>query len=234
MRCLSCHERFFPMPSWESVLLLKEEEPLCQMCAEQLVALGGEGCCSTCSRHIHTHYQREGVCLDCWRWEQQEYTKGLLTMNRSLYEYNSFLKEWLAVYKFRGDAIVASYFAKLLSVMYHHFFQGDLVVPVPLSEKRLKARGFNQASLIMEGWAEDHDVLARVEGEKQSKKSRKQRISQVTDQPFRMNEQGIELVRGRSIVLVDDIYTTGTTVRQVARLLKEAGAQKVSSMTVGR
>ncbi|MFA9458548.1 ComF family protein [Halalkalibacter sp. AB-rgal2] len=234
MRCLSCHECFFSLPSWESVLLLREEEPLCPMCAEQLVTLGGEGCCSTCSRHMNIQYQKDGVCLDCWRWEQQEYTKGMLAINRSLYEYNAFLKEWLAVYKFRGDAIVASYFAKQLSVMYRHFFQGDLVIPVPLSEKRLRARGFNQASLLMEGWAEDYDVLARVEGEKQSKKNRKQRISQVADQPFRLNEHGIELVRGRSIVLVDDIYTTGTTVRQVARLLREVGARKVSSMTVAR
>ncbi|WP_062050265.1 ComF family protein [Bacillus sp. JCM 19034] len=173
MRCLCCHQTFYSLPSWANVLFLQDEEHVCSECEQQLLPLDEKDQCVSCSRslsRLRSEFRKGKQCLDCWRWEQAGETKGLLEKNVSLYEYNPFIKEWLTVYKFRGDAIVATYFSKKLLAVYRKHYFGHLVIPIPLSAERLMARGFNQAQLLIENWRNSADVLSRIEGEKQSKK----------------------------------------------------------------
>ena len=76
-------------------------------------------------------------------------------------------------------------------------------------------------------------TLGRIDREKQSKKSRNDRILLVQDSPFYVEEIAEKDLLNK-VVLIDDIYTTGTTVRQAAKTLKKAGAQTVASLTVAR
>ena len=66
--------------------------------------------------------------------------------------------------------------------------------------------------------------------EKQSKKSRSERIH--IPQVFQINPQ-VEII-GKHILLIDDIYTTGSTLRHAAKLLKESGAERIQSLTLAR
>jgi competence protein ComFC len=234
MRCLACHTTFFEQPNWRKLLQLEPPSKLCRLCESQLVLISGKRCRS-CSRSLDAltpAFKKENQCLDCWRWEKRNETARLLERNLSLYEYNAFLKEWFATFKFRGDAVVASFFAETLARLYQREFRGYLPVALPLSQERLVARGFNQSSLLMQGWAEDHAILQRIAGEKQSKKNRKQRIRQIGHNAFLL-KKGAN-VTDQNILLVDDVYTTGTTLRQAARVLLEHGANKVASITVAR
>ncbi|MBP3950044.1 ComF family protein [Bacillus suaedae] len=236
-RCLVCHESFFEAPSWSKILLLKNPERICGQCEAKLSPLIRTDCCVLCSRSlidVHEDYKKEDRCLDCLRWESRADTNGLLERNRSLYEYNSFLKEWLTTFKFRGDAAAAIFFSEKLASVYNQEFMGYLPVAIPLSEERLLTRGFNQSALMMEGWAVDHPILSRTSGEKQSKKNRKERLRQVNVNPFTLNADKLNLIKAEKILLIDDIYTTGTTIRQAARTLREAGVEKVASLTVAR
>lgn len=107
----------------------------------------------------------------------------------------------------------------------------QLFVPIPLSDERLYERGFNQAEalLAVAGLSPTY-VLQRIHTEKQSKKSRTDRIH--IPQVFELTDQC--LVKDQMIVLIDDIYTTGSTLRHAAKLLKEAGASSVQSFTLAR
>lgn len=230
-RCLNCHQLLNEQTSWRKLFMLDPPPLLCESCEQKLVKIEGKRCAG-CSRPIER--DREGRCYDCERWQKDAQTRGLLERNLSLFQYNDFLKEWLATYKFRGDAACAIYFSRELASLYKKEFTDYLPVEIPLSKERLLSRRFNQSALLLQGWAEEQDVLHRKMGEKQSKRNRRARIAQIENDPFLINEAHIERIEGKKIVLVDDIYTTGTTVRQAARILKKHGATIVASMTIAR
>jgi len=111
-------------------------------------------------------------------------------------------------------------------------FSYDLLVPIPLSDERLYERGFNQAeSLALEAGAEPINLLKRVHSEKQSKKSRNERIR--LPQVFQLSETAPPF-QNKQILLIDDVYTTGSTLRQAAIILRQAGAKSVQSLTLAR
>ncbi|CAM3979992.1 ComF family protein [Mesobacillus zeae] len=229
-RCLICHGEIEAEISWRSIFLNRtKEEAVCRKCESMLLPIEGEKC-TVCGRELDLSFCEGSLCLDCIRWEKDESWRGCLEKNISLYHYNDFMKEVIARFKFRGDYCLASVFAgKLRSVL--KGIPGDYIVPIPLSAERLYERGFNQSeALIVGAGLKPVPLLARIHSEKQSKKTRRDRIH--LPQVFRLESQ--EKLTGKNIVLVDDIYTTGSTLRHAARILKEAGADKVSSLTIAR
>lgn len=120
----------------------------------------------------------------------------------------------------------------------------DIVIPVPVSPRRMEQRGYNQAALIAARFSEksgipmDDRVIVR-EDRKMAMKDldAMQRRLNVRD-AFLLTEHGKEMLdgSGKRIVVVDDIYTTGATVDECARVLKSSGASKVDvlSFAAGR
>src|SRR5699024_8558022 len=88
------------------------------------------------------------------------------------------------------------------------------IVPIPLSKTRLSERAFNQAALIASLIGEiDETLLSRIDNQKQSKKTKQERINTINN--FKVNKK----VSGK-ILLVDNIYTTDTTIRQIKKFYK--------------
>ncbi|MGX9806672.1 ComF family protein [Exiguobacterium acetylicum] len=103
------------------------------------------------------------------------------------------------------------------------------IVPIPLSRDRLSERKFNQAEEIAKQMNGKVTLaLKRDEGTPQSKKSREERLKR--SNPFHVTKE----VAGKNILLVDDVYTTGVTLRQAMVRLKEAGASEISAVTLFR
>lgn len=232
-RCLYCENPCVPETSWTSLFTFKSRQSyLCQHCLNQLESIQGEVCIKCCRilHYLPASYVQQDVCLDCIRWEKEKNWRGVLQRNVSLYVYNAFLKEVLARFKFRGDYILAKAFSPAIQkVLYRTPY--DLLVPIPLSSERIAERGFNQAkALADEASLQMTEVLTRIHTEKQSKKKRFERIHDV--QIFHVSEQA--KVDGKVILLIDDIYTTGATLHQAAKALKDAGAKKVASFTLAR
>ena len=110
-------------------------------------------------------------------------------------------------------------------------FTGDLVIPVPLHRSRERIRGFNQAELIASrlGLPVAPRLLHR----------RKNTPSQtgLTRNERKRNLAGAFEARGLvkgTLIVVDDVYTTGSTMNEIARTLKRAGAERVEVLTVAR
>jgi competence protein ComFC len=228
--CLNCSTQVEEVWSWRG-LFYREPQFLCQECEKQLEKIEGERCrgCSRSLEALPTTLVKEDICLDCHRWELDPEWQGVLHKNVSLYHYNDFLKEYLARYKYRGDHALAKAFSHTIK-SYLTKIEYDLIIPIPLSDERLYERGFNQSTaLLEESEVRPSHILTRLHSEKQSKKKRAERLRQ--EQVFQLVECD---VKGKSILLFDDIYTTGTTLRQAAKLLKEAEADKVSSLTLAR
>ncbi|MFC3041295.1 ComF family protein [Virgibacillus xinjiangensis] len=155
-----------------------------------------------------------------------------MAWNHSIFTYNSTMQEMIAAWKYRGDYQIGYIFKQAMIASYKKRFasmkKGLVVVPVPLSKERLQERGFNQAQQLADILPRENiAVLERHHGEKQSKKSRAERI--MTENPF-------ELLYplNTAAVLVDDIYTTGRTLRHAADLLKRHGCPEVYGLTLSR
>jgi ComF family protein len=111
----------------------------------------------------------------------------------------------------------------------------EMLVPVPLHTRRLKERGFNQALLLARAFPEmplAREALVRVRHTiPQSGLNPKERRENV-HQAFMVPRP--EEVKGKNILLLDDIFTTGATVKECALVLLKAGAQEVNVLTVAR
>ncbi len=113
----------------------------------------------------------------------------------------------------------------------------DAILPVPLHPSRERERGFNQAYILAKLLSRRHGVpvlkglLRRIRPTPPQAGKRRERIRNVRG-AFRVHHP--EQIRGRSILLVDDVYTTGATVNECARVLMKAGARGVWVYTLAR
>ncbi len=107
----------------------------------------------------------------------------------------------------------------------------DFAVPVPLHQERLKERGFNQTEKIFGDWLARKNlslknILVRTHATPKLFSLGKAEREKILSGAFAAAE-GVDL-RGQSVLIVDDIFTTGTTCKECAKVLKDLGAEKVS------
>jgi len=223
--CLLCDDEIVVETSWLNIFLPSKHKKICTECEEKLLFIPEERC-GICSRAYN-----DRVCKDCQRWKKHFNNKDPLTYNVSLFQYNDFFQETIANWKYRGDYIIIEAFSELFLKHFQKSFSNidhPLIVSIPLSEERAKERGFNQASQLASFLpGEKCNLFLRISSEKQAKKSRTERI--YGENPFKL----IKKVNS-PVILVDDIYTTGSTLRQAAALLKENNCPKVYSYTLIR
>jgi len=121
----------------------------------------------------------------------------------------------------------------------------DIIIPVPLHRKRLKFRGFNQSELLARELASlltpgidlplESDVLLRIRATTPQIKtgSREERLHNLRD-AFAIHENKVHHVAGKSVWLIDDVATTGTTLSECANTLKKNGARSVFGIVLAR
>lgn len=117
-------------------------------------------------------------------------------------------------------------------------FLCDYVIPVPLHHTRRRERGYNQTEMIAKGFCRVTGLpvagkfLKRVRGgASQTTRSRKERADSIRNS-FAVPERKISALKGKSVLLIDDVFTTGATLSECCRILKSAGAAKVYAATV--
>jgi competence protein ComFC len=230
--CLICHKEIDAEIGWKELFLRTEEKVICRECDESFEELKG-ALCKICGRRLlglDSQFIKGDSCYDCVRWEKDPEWEGVLKRNISLYAYNDFLQGLIARYKFRGDYILADVFKQKIKRNINTL-NPDLIIPIPLSPERLYERGFNQAeALITSAGQTPSHLLTRNHTEKQSKKSREERIH--LSEIFQISSSAT--FEAKNILLIDDIYTTGSTLRHAALPLKQAGAANIMSLTLAR
>jgi competence protein ComFC len=148
------------------------------------------------------------------------------------------LRKALHHLKYRRDLALGD---SLSGALIHYFVDlkwgVDLIVPVPLGKERLKERGYNQAALLARPIALSQNIRYSSKALLRVKDIRSQVGLNITQR--RQNVSGAfwanpEFVRGRSVLIVDDVTTTGATVDACAEAVKEAGATDIFAMTLAR
>lgn len=201
---------------------------LCEQCKSKFTSIKDEFICIGCSKSVENN---ETLCSDCRQWQLLYPTYEF--HHEALFKYDEVMHEWFLRYKFIGDYQLAYSFAPEIYQKFRR--KKEIIVPIPLSEKRLEERGFNQVSAILDmSHIKYEQVLIKnsQDAVPQSKKNKKERMN--LQQPFGLNQDWKEKVDGKSFILVDDIYTTGRTLYHAADCLFENGAKKVSTFSLAR
>jgi len=190
---------------WSSLIRL--EPPFCVKCGEPAPAI--EGLCGLCIKDEHAF----------------DFARSALIFTRTLREIIHHLKysDRVSLTKPLGDI--------LKECMEREPFTGNLIIPVPLHPSRERERGFNQAELLATrlGRPVATRLLRRRKNtQSQTGLSRNQRKRNLAAAFETRGE-----VKG-TVIVVDDVYTTGSTMDEIARTLKRAGAERVEVLTVAR
>ncbi|SPP63312.1 ComF family protein [Nitrospira lenta] len=156
----------------------------------------------------------------------------------TLYPYLPPLQDAICLFKYRGKVSLAKPLGQLLINALPAALDADLVIPVPLHPTRLREREFNQ-SLLLADQVATHlhlplsftNLVRSVPSEPQSTLSRKERMKNLR-RAFIIRRP--ELVAQKRILLIDDVFTTGTTVNECAKVLRKAGADAIFVLTLAR
>jgi ComF family protein len=220
--CLACEKPLGPTPELlfcpdclEGIHCVTS--PLCPCCGRvYLVAAGGDHHC--------------GACLS---------TPLHFSQARAIFLYEEPVKEVIHRFKYQGKTACLPTFARFAKNLPQmaEMEGADWIIPVPLHPSRLRERGFNQALLLARAFfPKDHriasDILIRTRPtEPQTNFNGTARRANLKNafavvKPLRL--------AGKKILLVDDVFTTGTTVNECARVLKKSGAAEVMVLTLAR
>ncbi len=144
--------------------------------------------------------------------------------------------------KYREMRSIGVMFGKILGekILTHRKFHYDLIVPVPLHISKQRERIYNQSCFVAKGISEvtgipaEEKILMRSRYTKsQTKLDHIERELNIKN-AFYINENKKKLIPGKNIILVDDVITTGSTIVECAKVLKECGAKKIMTASIAR
>lgn len=202
------------------------------------------------------------LCLKCFKTIklQERRTKTFNLKRENLKEIfiagdyeDKLLAKLITAFKYEGLKDIGSYLGKFLNFFWDgkikiirlknkelaSVLENSLIIPLALTKARKKERGFNQAEILAKILAREFSYqlflgLKRKGRKKhQAKLNEKQRLKNVSGQFF-VPEKERAFLLGRDIILIDDVITTGATLNEAAKILKEAGAKEVFSLVLAK
>jgi len=213
--------------------------PVCQECLDSIEPIRTPQCVQCGERLLPAQLlMGDGRCQGCREFEP-EFDRAV-----SYGEYAGALRGLIHLLKYDKVLPAAPILGSLLAEGIMQLAPGTddagpLLVPVPLHASKRGERGFNQAELIVrsaaKGLPRQMEIAAVLKRQRPTHSqvglTREERVANMRD-AFRVTEP--KRVKGRTVIVVDDVMTTGTTVSECARVLKKAGAERVWAATVAR
>ena len=214
--------------------------PRCPVCGE----ISSDGICPVCTKKLF--FVKEHYCMKCGKpleAAEAEYCRdcsahpGAFDQGRGIFLYDDRMRYSIMKYKYFGCQEYSRFYGKALYIYGKDLlalWKPQIIIPVPLHRRKQRIRGFNQAELLAKelsryaGIPVDTAILKKCHATRSQKKldaaERKknlQKAFQVVGNPA-----------GMRILLIDDVYTTGSTMDVLAKLLLEKGASHVYFLTL--
>jgi ComF family protein len=234
--------------AYDSLLTLAYPQA-CQICEQSVENLSDGVACRACWKKTRIFSGAETLCGKCGRFSQAKPTNFQTfchECNEQFYDAASAV----GIYEYALSASVLNlkrepFVAKRLHKLFVSRFQNSAfqdatkIIPVPLSKKRFLERGFNQAAALAEILAKqtriplDGQTLVRQIHTPMHRASMDNKARETSvKNAFEVKRP--KLVEGENILLIDDVFTSGATVSNCAKILKEKGAAKVYVLTIAR
>lgn len=204
--------------------------PWCAECTDSMEKLRYHlPICDKCGKYIESE---SGLCGDC------KDRLPAFEICRAVGPYSEPYRIAIKVLKFIGKKNLAYRMGCMMAKVVKEekrFWPIDLVVPVPASQGSLKQRGFSQTEILSRQLAKKlklkvgANLLVRVKDTPTQRELTREEREKNLQAAFDIKDK--KKVQGKSILLVDDVYTTGSTIKECTRILLEAGAARVSVIT---
>ncbi len=207
--------------------------PVCGFCNK----INKETLCKKCENKLANEQNVKIEKFKNYEFQEQIY----------FFPYEGFVRNAILQYKFRNKVYLYKSFVKFM-IKNQNFMKFlktyDIIIPVPISKKRKKKRGYNQSLLIAKGIAnlynKNKNHILKVESKclyktidtiEQSKLNKEQRNANVQGVYDLKNGQILE---NKRILLIDDIYTTGNTIKECSQMIKKAKPKKIGVLTIAK
>ncbi len=218
--CLSCGKK-----------MRKQDIQFCRQCRKKLRLIAGPLC--TCCGFLFSSGKNH-LCESCLKMSHH------FSRARAVLLYNDISANIIKKFKYgKGREMLASFAAlKEKSAVFDDIFSPDIIMPVPLHPKKLRFRGFNQSLILAEIFYKeqrekiDCHNLVRIKNTKAQTMLKGDERRRNLINAFSLVHP--DKVRARKIIVVDDVFTTGTTVNECSRVLLKAGATEVQVVTLAR
>ena len=205
--------------------------PTCVICGK----VEPKWICNKCSYLLRKETEAECGCVefvDC----QENFSELLY-----LFSYKGVIRDLILKFKFQSCPYISKIFVNFLlknEKIFEKIQKYDKIIPVPISKKRKKERGYNQSLLITKEIAQKtklelvNNCLYKTQNIiEQSKLNKEERTKNVQGVYEIKNEQ---LIQNKKILLFDDVYTTGSTVNECSRALREAEPSKIGVLVLAK
>ena len=201
--------------------------PICGMCGE----INENYICNNCYENI----KKIKKCVI------NEYNNRNFSKHLYIFRYEGIIRNKIIEYKFEDKGYLYKMFAKIIlsdKKTCNFIKKYDVIIPVPISKKRKKKRGSNQSELVANELAQKLNqdiwtdiIIKKKDNKPQSELNKLERIKNVED--IYERNKPIE-VKNKKVLLLDDIYTTGSTVNEIARKLKQNQTQEIGVITLAK
>ena len=221
----------------------------CPLCDSVLPLFGAEAACEGCLDNINIIH--EPVCLICGKPIEQgekEYCfdcsrkKHFFIQGKSTLIYDLTMRESIGRFKYNGRREYVDFYSEIICGLHKDWIKKikpDALVPVPLHIKRLRQRGFNQAEILADKIGEKLEIqvingllLRQKDTLPQKGLSSKDRKKNVSNAFFVPTEEFRLYHQIKCVIIIDDIYTTGSTADACAEVLKDVGVEKVYFLSI--
>lgn len=207
-----------------SDIAMPKGELVCPECVDNIPYVREPRCCR-CGKELGD--ERTEYCFDCSK-HTMYYEKGV-----SLFRYNQVMRRAMDGFKYKNRQEYADFFTSELIRVYGDemkAWKADAVIPIPIHKSRRRIRGYNQAELLAEPLSGFLGIPMEAKLVVRTRKTKPQ--NKLNDKERQKNIEGAFNIRGKivqlkKVILIDDIYTTGSTINTCARLLREAGVEQV-------
>ena len=203
--------------------------PVCGICGK----LDKNSLCNKCKIRL----QKNALC----KIENYKDTSSYFDEHIYLFQYTGEIRDTILKYKFNEKSYIYRTFLEFIKnneKICAQIKKYDIIIPVPVSRKRFKQRGYNQSALIARNLARmlnidyKDNVLVKIKDNKpQSEMGQDKRKSNVKGVYIIKNN---EKINQKKILLIDDIFTTGNTVNECAKILIENSANNVGIFTIAK
>ena len=159
--------------------------------------------------------------------------------SRSFAVYEDVASKIIKRFKYGGKKYCARYIAELMILNNDYFKDIDLITFVPIGNKRRKERGFNQAKEIAQEISKILgvkiiDALEKIGNERHQAGLSQQERQKNLSGSFKLKSDIFSQIKGKNILIIDDVFTTGATLSECAKIIKEEKPKSVSALTFAK
>lgn len=224
-RCISCSKS------------MQQDIGVCSDCFKRIDFISAPFCkkCGMPLENTNQKNNKKILCGACIKNKNE-----IFRMQRFAIKYNDMSKNMILGFKFLDKTENAKIFAKWLHFAAKDIYEEgiDIIIPVPLHFKRLIKRKYNQSALLAKELSKISNIKVEYSALKRAKNNRPQ--VEFSGRARKQNVKNVftisnsNKIEGKRILLVDDVYTTGSTMKECAKSLKKVGAKSVDFITIAR